>query len=165
MTVSTMDLLPTIMDLLGNVSRPAAQAGWALDGTSVLPVLRGEALPARGMGWAYMAADPATAELGYGYRFGKWKLVVGGASCRQASCKRPMLFDLDADLGERHDLAAAHPDVIKALLANFSQWQGSVRASRQHESQCKTNPTGMAPCVRRSAAGVREGQGWRSVQL
>ena len=39
--VTTMDMLPTVLALLGNVSRPAAQAGWATDGASVLPLLMG----------------------------------------------------------------------------------------------------------------------------
>ena len=40
--VTTMDVLPTLLELLGNVSRPAEQAHWPLDGTSILPILRGE---------------------------------------------------------------------------------------------------------------------------
>ena len=31
--------------------------------------------------------------------------------------KAPMLFDLEAEIGECTDVAAAHPDVVKRLLA------------------------------------------------
>ena len=49
------------------------------------------------------------------------------------------LYDLDADLGERHDLAIgpqARPDVLKAIEANFSAWFDGVLASRKEESRC-----------------------------
>jgi len=140
-TVTTMDLLPTMVELLGNVTWPAAQADWAVDGTSIAPILRDGAhgtLPQRGVGWAYKSID-ATPRLGYAFRYGKWKLAVGGASCSHPECARPMLFDLDADLGERHDLSEQRPDVLAMIIANFSAWQQSVRHSRANESQCKTN--------------------------
>jgi arylsulfatase A-like enzyme len=148
-TVTTMDFLPTVLELLGNASRPSGQTSWAIDGVSILPVLVGETLPARGIGWAYMSID-ATADDGYGFRYGKWKLVVGGRSCTQEECKRPMLYDLEADLGERRDLSSAHPDLMAAMIHNFTLWRASVHQSRQHESRCTTNPVGMAPCVHRS---------------
>ena len=134
-TATTMDFLPTVLEVVGNVSRPAVQASWPLDGTSLLPVLRGEALPARGLAWAYMTPN-VTAGWGYGYRYGRWKMVVGGESCREPDCLRPMLYNLDDDLGERVDLAAAQPDVLNAMLANFSEWQQSIYRSRKEESQC-----------------------------
>jgi len=40
-TVITSDFLPTIMEILG-VERPLSQAHWAMDGVSILPILRGE---------------------------------------------------------------------------------------------------------------------------
>ena len=49
-TVTTMDFLATIMDVLG-VERPAAQAAWAFDGVSAMPILRGEEPAPRGVGW------------------------------------------------------------------------------------------------------------------
>ncbi len=30
--------------------------------------------------------------------------------------EEPMLFDLDSDIGERHDVARAHPRIVKRLL-------------------------------------------------
>jgi len=30
--------------------------------------------------------------------------------------EEPMLFDLDSDIGERHDVARAHPQIVKRLL-------------------------------------------------
>ena len=42
----------------------------------------------------------------------------------------------DADLGERTDLAEVHPDVLKAIMHNFSLWNQSVWKSRTDESHC-----------------------------
>lgn len=140
-TVTTMDLLPTIMEVLGDTHWPTGQAHWARDGMSILPILRGDAqasLPARGIGWA-MDNIEATPHSGYGFRYGKWKLVVGSISCAVDECLRPMLYDLDADLGERHDLSQQAPMVLKAMLHNYSLWQQSVRHSRTHESRCQTD--------------------------
>ena len=50
--VVTMDFLATILDVL-QVQRPAAQRDWAFDGVSILPILRGETPPPRGIGWMY----------------------------------------------------------------------------------------------------------------
>ena len=160
-TVVTMDWLPTVMEVLG-VDRVPSQAGWALDGKSLLPILRGEAWPTRGIGWMY-SKPVAEAANGYGYRFGKWKLAVGGVSCKSDDCKKPQLYDLEAppplpssqqhprlsspsftpvssppqaDVAEAHDLAAAHPDVLAAITANFSAWFASVHDSIANESAC-----------------------------
>jgi hypothetical protein len=37
-----------------------------------------------------------------------------------------MLFDLDADRGEQHDVAKRHPDVVKRLLALFNKTKSQV---------------------------------------
>ena len=106
-------------------------------------MLRGEPLAPRGVGWVFVGRDPrhcvADPKLGYGFRYGKWKLVVGSVSCTKDDCRQPQLYDLDADLGERHDLAIgpqARPDVLKAIEANFSAWFDGVLASRKEESRC-----------------------------
>jgi hypothetical protein len=46
---------------------------------------------------------------------GKWKAI-------QKSPKAAIeLFDLDTDLGETKDVAAAHPDVVKKVEADFKE--------------------------------------------
>ncbi|HXI04253.1 MAG TPA: sulfatase-like hydrolase/transferase, partial [Candidatus Saccharimonadales bacterium] len=104
--VRTTDLMPTILDLLG-VAVPGR-----LDGVSLRPLLDGGALgktltayseavlPAEMYGWSPMAS----------LRSGKWKYIAA---------PRPELYDLDADPGETHDLAAAEPDQAGRLRADL----------------------------------------------
>ena len=58
--VGTVDILPTVMEVLG-VARPPTQQGWALDGVSMLPTLRGEVPAERGMGWMCVGGEGAGA--------------------------------------------------------------------------------------------------------
>merc|ERR1712048_399597 len=129
------DFLPTVMDALG-VDRPKEQADWAMDGVSVLPLLRGEVMPERGMGWLFDEWPPKNV----GFVYGKWKYVHGSRSCTNDDCNKELLFDLDADLGETTDLSKKHPDVLDAIRANFSSWYETVKRSRDHESQCDNLP-------------------------
>ena len=126
-----------------------------------MPILRGEAWPQRGIGWMYNKPD-ASASNGYAFRYGKWKLAVGGVSCKNDDCKSAQLYDLEArapnrplpasrsspltwpvlptlcqaDLAEAHDLAKTQPDVLAAIQANFSAWFASVHNSIANESAC-----------------------------
>ena len=54
------------------VERPESQKDWAFDGVSVLPILRGETPPTRGIGWIFDTAELDVTK-GYGYRYGQWK--------------------------------------------------------------------------------------------
>ena len=137
-TVTTMDFFATVLEVMA-VDRPEAQRDWPLDGQSLLPILRGdfEAWPTpRRLAVAFHDWPPNSAR-GYGYRSGRWKLVVGSTSCGSGGgCSLPMLFDLSTDVGEAVDLAAEHPDLVEAMERNFSDWATSVSESRAVESEC-----------------------------
>jgi hypothetical protein len=130
-TVVTMDFMATIMDVLG-VDRPDNQTSWAFDGVSVVPILKGRTPAERGIGWQYSSWPDGN----HGYRYGKWKYVHGSTSCKGDDCKGDMLFDLEADLSEKNDISADHPDVFAAIKANFTVWHTSVQQSRDSESLC-----------------------------
>jgi hypothetical protein len=123
-TVVTMDFLATVMDVL-KVSRPEAQKNWHFDGVSIMPILRGETPAVRGIGWMY-DKPTKSAKDGYAFRYGKWKYVAGGISCNAAAatfdCAKEQLYDMDVDYAENHDLAATHPNILKAIAANFTIW-------------------------------------------
>lgn len=58
-------------------------------------------------------------------------------SCTISECRKPMLFDLEADIGERNDLSEVHPEILQDLQGKFMEWQASVMKSRSEESKCR----------------------------
>jgi arylsulfatase A-like enzyme len=146
-TVVTMDFLATIMDVL-QVERPPEQANWHFDGTSIMPILRGEVPEERGIGWMYYSPI-LSAQNGYAYRYGKWKYTVGGISCDPSkatfNCSKEQLYDLSVDKEENFDLAETYPDVVSAIAANFTRWYNSIHDSIVNESKCKDTPTPPTP--------------------
>ncbi len=59
-------------------------------------------------------------------RLGRWKLHVPGPSAAVV----PALYDLSGDLGEATDLAAVHPDRVKAMLSALATWETALEAPR-----------------------------------
>jgi len=151
--VVTHDFLATIMDVL-NVSRPAEQADWGVDGRSVLPLLKAppaampqtkavyadgtNVMPIHPMGWMYNGWNASSSETHLAFRYGQWKFVRNSKSCSNDDCKGPQLFDLATDLGETTDVSAKYPDIFEAIQANFTVWSTSVLKSITDESQCQT---------------------------
>ena len=108
-----MDLLPTVAEAAG-AAYPSERAGRAvrpLSGRSLLPDLRGETTPERGIPTAHEGAR--------GYRLGRWKIVWGK---RQSAPVTWQLFDLSADPSEQRDLAAERPDKLKELSDAWTAW-------------------------------------------
>lgn len=79
-----------------------------LDGVNLLPFLSGKnkAAPHDSLMWRWVSQSAI--------REGKWKLLLGGG--------RQYLFDLDADLEEKHNLLAKHPDIASRLRKRLSDW-------------------------------------------
>jgi arylsulfatase A-like enzyme len=108
-----MDLTATILDAVGRAS-----ATRGLDSTSLLPALaRGQAEGTeRSFFWRIDWPERRQKAV----RRGRWKYVVDGDT--------QLLFDLDSDIGERHNAFAERPDVVrdlrKALVAG-ERWVGS----------------------------------------
>lgn len=145
--VVTMDFMATVLDVL-DMERPDSQRDWHFDGVSVLPILKGEEVPPRGIGWMYLrpVASPAN---GYAFRYGKWKLAVGGISCKpdaaSFNCSKPQLYDMSVDFAEEHDLADQEPLLLTQIMKNFSLWYASVHDSIANESKCKGHPHPQPP--------------------
>lgn len=118
------------------VDRPPSQQNWAMDGRSVLPLLKNTKTGVRSTGIGYYDAKLSVVH-GWGYRHGKWKYVEGSTSCEQASCHQPQLYDLENDVGERHDLTGEFSDTLANLQKMFYGWHDSVMMSRRKESVCK----------------------------
>ena len=112
----TIDFLPTFVKLAGGT----VPTDRKIDGKDISPLLFGQT-----------KESPHEARYYYhGYklqavRVGPWKLAVApqsegrkkGNETVPASLDKPRLYNLDADIGERNDVAAAHPDVVAHLKA------------------------------------------------
>ena len=112
--VSTLDLLPTALEMSGSTAAPPKGAPpKPLDGESLLPLLRGER--------ESLGRDTLVWRLGdhYAVRHGDWKLV-------QFLDVPPMLFDLATDPGERHDLAAKNAKKLAELQAIYQRWNAQT---------------------------------------
>ena len=141
--VITMDFLATILDVTG-VQRPESQRSWGFDGVSLLPILRGDkSIAERGIGWMYSNPGPSV-KTGYAFRYGKWKLAVGGVSCDPVhasfDCSKPQLYDMQLDPSEEHDLALREPVVLAAIQRNFTIWHASIERSIANETHCPGHP-------------------------
>jgi arylsulfatase A-like enzyme len=57
-------------------------------------------------------------------RHGKWKYINDGNTM-------DLLFDLDADIGERMNLGYKHPKVLEDLKARLKTWETEMDASER----------------------------------
>ena len=124
--VISMDIMPTALEAAG-VRLPG---GYAVDGRSLLPVLSGrqkgpvhETLFWAGqfaMKWAGGGAqgvgDELTAPPAWGVRKGRWLLRYW------SHLKRYELYDMEIDKGERHEVSAEHPEIVRELKAHYAEW-------------------------------------------
>jgi len=130
--VITVDFYPTLLEMAG-AARPARQA---LDGQSILPLLRGAgSLKREAIFWHFPAylqggggtwrTTPAGA-----VRKGQWKLIEFFEDGRVE------LYDLVRDIGEKTNLADKMPEKAKELHNLLRNWRESVNAQV---------PTGLNP--------------------
>lgn len=103
--IVSRDILPTF---LAAANIPATTK---FDGVNLLPHLSASTTPHEALFWR--------GGNGRAVRKGKWKLVEFGEQFSQ-------LYDLDTDLGERHDLTAKHPEIVKDLRAAWTQWSAQM---------------------------------------
>jgi len=117
---SEMDLLPTLVKLAGG----EVPADRPIDGKDIWPLLSGQSRQSPHEALYYFKGLRLEA-----VRSGPWKLAIvnQGASRgvpKEAGAKAvakgpftPLLFNLEKDLGETTDVAAANPDVVERLQA------------------------------------------------
>jgi len=123
--VTTLDIAATLLDVAHAVRREQ----FMLDGASLRPVLTGGVLPERDLVWHYphyanQGGRPAAAILaGDGPVSGSEKLI------EHFEDGRLELFDLASDPGERHDLAAVHPQRAAALQQRLAAWRKGIGAA------------------------------------
>jgi arylsulfatase A-like enzyme len=154
--VRTVDLLPTILELVGEAADPS------LAGSSLVALMRGEAdATDRAAFFAgHLNDDPIDEPLLAGVRTERWKLVVDdctdeklaafearlarneGAALKadlrgrllreMHDAREPVkLFDLEADPLETRNVAAEHPDVVASLRARVSAFLGNAATTSE----------------------------------
>lgn len=111
----TMDLTATILAATGT----AIPTNHSLDGVNLLPILSGQSpIVERRLFWRRMRPTVQRA-----VRSGPWKLLQDGIDFH--------LFDVAADPGERNDLTALRPDLVRKLSAALDEWEKDVGPAGQ----------------------------------
>lgn len=115
--IHVTDLVPTLLDLTGQ-PYPDTFNGLrtrGLDGFAFTAALRQADAPSRRQRQYYEL------QANRGYISGEWKIVSLQAPRQPLRLDDWMLFRIDDDPAELHDLAAQHPDVLARLVAEFEQ--------------------------------------------
>lgn len=104
------DVLPTMAEIVG-----ASTGATELYGESFLDALLDGVEQARD---GVLVWENKREQSTFAVRRGDWKLVRFKA--------HDLLFDLGADAGESHDLAADHPDLVADLTQEYVRWRADV---------------------------------------
>ncbi len=113
-----LDLAPTLAGVLQREPHP----GW--DGRSYAPaVLRGE-----DCGRDFVVLSQCAHVCQRSVRFGPW-LYVRTYHDGFRLFPDEMLFDVERDPHEQHDVAAEHPDICRRATHNLSEWHDSMMKS------------------------------------
>ena len=106
----TMDLTASILTATGATT----PTSYKLDGIDLLPSVSGRSpLVERQLFWRIRRPHEQRA-----VRSGRWKLLQDGSNF--------YLFDVSEDPGERHDVTAAQPDLVRTLSAALDAWEKDV---------------------------------------
>lgn len=109
-TILTMDIYPTIMDLVG------AKIPDNIDGISVKKTLFDRtSLPERDLFWGYVGRKAM--------RKKDWKLVLTSKDAE------PLLFDLKEDVEEKNNLAKQNSKMVQEMLTKMELWENDVKSN------------------------------------
>jgi arylsulfatase A-like enzyme len=115
--VHVMDIVPTVL-AAANVTALTKRKQIAvqpIEGTNLLPVIRGAALAERGIGFDHQGA--------HAWRKGDWKIVW---SKRMPSEIRWELYNIAHDRCELKDLASSDPNRVEEMVAEWTEWAKRV---------------------------------------
>lgn len=134
---STSDEVVCLADFMATcaqITGAALPAQSAEDSVSLLPVLRGEKVSP-----LHEAIVHHSASGFFAVRQGKWKLNLcagsgGWSSPRPGSDEErglppDQLYDLSVDLGEQHNLAAEHPEIVERLTKILERYIADGRST------------------------------------
>lgn len=118
-----MDVLPTLMEVTG-AKYPSKRGNVVItpvEGTSLLPAMRGQSLSTRLIGFDHQAA--------HALRSGDWKIVW---SKRMPVELKWELYNLGEDRCELNDLAESYPERVKEMVAQWESWADRVGVTWDH---------------------------------
>ncbi len=117
--VIQLDVLPTALA----AAKVKPQSLWKFDGVNLLPFLTNKS-----SGWPHQALYWRLGDH-MAIRKGNWKLVkTSDGPLKEADpstfkdLSGAELYDLAADIGEKKNLAPAHPEKVKELTADWQRW-------------------------------------------
>jgi arylsulfatase A-like enzyme len=121
--ITSVDLYPSFLELAG-APRPTR---FPLDGTSIVPLLRGESIQRDALYWhfpVYVGGEEKAAPFGPAgaIRSGPWKLV------EHFEDGRVELYNLQEDIGEKRSVTEENPSVAKDLLGRLREWRKATSA-------------------------------------
>lgn len=137
-----IDFLPTLAELAG--AKLEGEVAKQVEGRSLVPLLQNPAAewPDRTL-FTHVGRWPKGAKVddhkfdNCSVRTPRWHLVWAGKGKTTGE-----LFDVTADPGEKTDVSAQHPDVVKKLAAEYDAWWASLPPYLVNEDavQPKENP-------------------------
>jgi arylsulfatase A-like enzyme len=131
--VSSPDFFPTILEMAGL----PLLLHQHLDGTSLVPDLKSADSPERPLFWHYPHYSNQGGSPYGAVRLGDFKLIEWYED------NRVELYDIQNDLGEKHNLATENPETAAALATRLHGWRTDVNANmpRPNPSYDPTNLT------------------------
>ena len=159
----TIDLLPTAVALAGGT----VPAKPVIDGRDISPLLFGKTTQSPREAHYYFRGYNLEA-----VRQGPWKLAVapqpetmGKGTLPDASGSAPRLCNLDAEIGERTNLAEQHPDIVQRLQAladRMSREIGGTHPIARRPPGLVANPKTLYP-VEKDAPRAKKAPGQPAV--
>ncbi len=128
-----IDVLPTLCEL-GGVVIPPVVAARQIEGRSLVPLLTDaeaawpDRLLVTHVGRWDRGQAAASAYRNCRVREGRWEIVRAGN--KQDGWE---LYDIAADPGERHNVAAEHPDIVERLAMGYDAWWADVQKDLVNE--------------------------------
>ena len=151
--VTGTDYYPTLLEMLGLPAMPKQH----MDGKSFVPALKGKAYDRGSVYWHF----PHYSNHGYqspggAIRLRNYKLL------EYFENGTVQLFDLEKDIGERHDLAKKMPEVTEKLLKMLHAWRKDVDAQMPQVKTAESRKKVRAGLTKNLSADVEKfAPGWK----
>jgi arylsulfatase A-like enzyme len=148
----TIDLLPTVAELIGEPLRPALGDDRVIDGKSILPLLTGESdesphdalLFYWGRELQAIRSGDFKLRFPHGYPTVKEPGTDGEPGRTVGAKAERALYHLREDVGETTDVSADHPEVVAKLEALAEEARASLGDSRTGTKGNAVRPAGRA---------------------